>query len=177
MEPLPSNQFSIDQQTTYDSRAPILGLSNDEAEVNESTFLLAGFPYSLVLDITSSEPRDVLQSERTCLTFVRFSTTLFFGALGIILNFRIDSSGDSTPDNHKSFHTITSTVISYILLVFAVAILLIAGYDYIRTVKRYASHHIITHGFNDAITIVCMTGVVVSLFAINILLLVEGYVS
>ena len=77
--------------------------------------------YSLVMKVETSEPRDVLQLERTCLTFVRFSTALFFTALGIILNFKLDTSGspdDNSGNNKKKYfnHTaFNSAILIYYL--------------------------------------------------------------
>ncbi|KAK6866932.1 hypothetical protein K6H11_005421 [Candida tropicalis] len=143
------------------------------------------FPYSLVLKVETSEPRDVLQSERTCLTFVRFSTALFFTALGIILNFRIDTSrhphdGNSNNDNHhkKKFfnHSLFSTAVSYILLALSLFILAVSGVNYFITIDRYAKHKIATNSFNN-LTIIGITGIIITLMAINITMIIEAYIE
>ena len=76
------------------------------------------FPYSLVMKVETSEPRDVLQLERTCLTFVRFSTALFFTALGIILNFKLDTSGspdDNSGNNKKNISITRHSIVPYLI--------------------------------------------------------------
>ncbi|CAX40100.1 conserved hypothetical protein [Candida dubliniensis CD36] len=140
------------------------------------------FPYSLVMKVETSEPRDVLQSERTCLTFVRFATALFFTALGIILNFKLDTSGtpdDNSGNNKKKYfnHTAFNSAISYILLVLALFVLFVTGINYFVTINRYAKHKIATYSFNNLTTIIGMTSIIVTLMAINITMIVEGYIE
>lgn len=139
-------------------------------------FTSASFPYSLVLKVTSSEPRDVLQSERTCLAFIRFACALFFTALGIIFNFKLDLSGKTskTPKN-RFLESTYSTVVSFILIGLALFTLAISGVNYFVTVRRYANHKIKTYSFNNLTTVVCMTSVVLTLAGISVSLIVEGY--
>ena len=133
------------------------------------------------MKVETSEPRDVLQLERTCLTFVRFSTALFFTALGIILNFKLDTSGspDDNSGNNKKNISITAfnSAISYILLVLALFVLCVTGVNYFVTMNRYAKHKIATYSFNNLTTIIGMTSIIVTLMAINITMIVEGYIE
>lgn len=150
--------------------------------------VLTHFPYSLVLKVETSEPRDALQLERTCLTFIRFATALFFTALGIILNFRIDTSGalndgggdDNDDDDHKKKyfnHTAFNTSVSYILLVLSVFILIVSGINYFITIDRYAKHKIATYSFNNLTTIIGVTGIIITLMAINITMIIEAFIE
>lgn len=134
------------------------------------------FPYSLVLKITSSEPRDVLQSERTCLAFIRFACALFVTALGLIFNFKLDLSGKTpkTPTS-KFLESTYSTVVSFILIALALFTLLLSAVNYFVTVGRYANHKIKTYSFNNLTTVVCMTSIVLTLTGISVSLIVEGY--
>ncbi|CAK9437296.1 uncharacterized protein LODBEIA_P16740 [Lodderomyces beijingensis] len=141
------------------------------------------FPYNLVMKVTTSEPRDVLQSERTCLTFIRFSTALFFTALGIMLNFKLDTSGQepAQPDPNRRKHPIFnhskySKAASFMLLILALFVLVLSAVNYFITVNRYARHKIATYNFNNLTTMACMTGIVFTLGVINITMLIEGYV-
>ncbi|KAL6454414.1 hypothetical protein SBY92_003879 [Candida maltosa Xu316] len=134
------------------------------------------------MKVETSEPRDVLQSERTCLTFVRFSTALFFTALGIILNFKLDTSGElHDPDDNKRKkyfnHTAFNTAISYVLLVLALFVLGVTGVNYFITIDRYAKHKIATYSFNNLPTIIGLTGVIITLMAINVTMLIEAYLE
>ncbi|KAK6204598.1 uncharacterized protein RJT21DRAFT_9727 [Scheffersomyces amazonensis] len=149
--------------------------------VNEQSALLGSFPYTLVMKVSASEPRDVLQSERTCLTFIRFSTSLFFTALGIIVNFKFDSSGEKTTPTsppHSHFNaSLYSTVVSYILLILALATLVLSAVNYFITVTRYANHKIDTYSFNNFATVICMTCVIITLMGASISLIVQGYIE
>ncbi|RCK59544.1 hypothetical protein Cantr_07609 [Candida viswanathii] len=171
-----STTLQSDQQLRY--RKPSIRLPSPKPQV------MTHFPYSLVLKVETSEPRDVLQLERTCLTFVRFSTALFFTALAIILNFKIDTSGESDNDtgddrdrkkyfNHNAFNTSAS----YILLVLSLFVLGISGVNYFITIDRYAKHKIATYSFNNLTTIIGVTGVILTLMAINITMIVEAYIE
>ncbi|EGW34137.1 uncharacterized protein SPAPADRAFT_135108 [Spathaspora passalidarum NRRL Y-27907] len=126
------------------------------------------FPYNLIMKVSTSEPRDGLQSERTCLTFIRFATALFFTSLVILLNFRLD-----TP--HASPRSGLSTVLAYLLLGLSLVVLVISGVNYFVTIKRYAKGKIDNFGFNNFWSMVAVTGVIVALLAINVTLLIEEY--
>ncbi|CAI5755636.1 unnamed protein product [Candida verbasci] len=138
-----------------------------------------GFPYSLILKVQSSEPRDVLQSERTCLSFVRFSTALFFTALAVLLNFKFDTSGNES--NHDKddncYHKTYSIVVSYMLLFLSSSVLVVSGFNYFITINRYAKLKISTYNFNNLSTVICMAGIVITLVSLNILMIVEGYLE
>lgn len=137
----------------------------------EHTGLLKGFPYSLVMKVSSLEPRDVLQTERTCLTFIRFSTTLFFTSLGIVLNFRLGTNGK------KMAQTTFSKVVAYALLILSIATLLVSGVNYFLVVNRYAMHKISTTNATSFASVVCVTAVIITLVGINIGLIIEGYIE
>lgn len=139
-------------------------------EASETTGLLSNFPYSLLLPVAYSEPRDVLASERTCLSFVRFATALFFASVGIILNFRINSSEQPMPTIHTS-----SVIISYILLSLSSLILVISIVNYLKTVKRYASNYIKVDAYDGKATVTLVSAVVLCLLGVNIALLVESF--
>ncbi|KAI5958875.1 hypothetical protein KGF57_002309 [Candida theae] len=148
----------------------------------ENAHVSPHFPYPLVMKVVSSEPRDVLQSERTFLTFTRFATSLFFTALGIILNFKLDTSGDDkskSQDERKSGfnHTKFSVAVSYLLLVLSLFVLVVSGSSYYITINRYAQHKIATYNFNNLPTAACITGVIITLIAINVTLIVEGFLE
>lgn len=130
-------------------------------------------PFTLLMQITASEPRDVLQLERTALSFIKFSCTLFFGALAIMLDFRFES-GDRG-DKPQAGELVYSTVTSFALLALSLAILLVCAVNYMITVRRYASHKIETYNFNNKITVVCMSTVMTVLVGICIALVVQGY--
>lgn len=153
----------------------------ETVEQQPSTTHTSIFPYSLVLKVLTSEPRDVLQLERTCLTFIRFSTALFFTALGIILNFKLDTSGDKQPtdpsDRYKKYHTRFATGMSYALLFFSLIVLIISGVNYFITVLRYAQRKIQTYSFNNFSTMIVMTGIIITLAAINISMLIDEYLQ
>lgn len=141
--------------------------------------LLGKLPYSLIMKVSASEPRDVLQLERTLLSFIRFATSLFFTALGIVINFKLDSSGKSGNNKKRPpFNSSTySTVASFVLFGLSLCVLIISGVNYFITIKRYAKHKIETYNFNNIATVICMTCIIITLIAISISLIIEGYLD
>lgn len=135
-----------------------------------------GIPVSLVIKVSSSEPRDVLQSERTCLTFIRFATSLFFTALGVVLNFQLRTdNGEVDPIRHVKDKF--SHAISLVLIVLSFFTLSVSGVNYFKTVNRYAKGKIQTYNFNNVPTVICITSVVITLMVILISLIIERYIS
>ncbi|CUM54725.1 uncharacterized protein AC631_04244 [Debaryomyces fabryi] len=148
-----------------------------EISLSERLTLLGRLPYSLIMKVSSSEPRDVLQLERTFLSFIRFATSLFFTALGIVINFKLDSSGKSGKKEPPFNNSKYSTVISFILFVLSLCVLVISGVNYFITIKRYAKHKIETYNFNNLATVICMTSIIITLIAISVSLIIEGYLE
>ncbi|KAG2736193.1 hypothetical protein G9P44_000283 [Scheffersomyces stipitis] len=180
------NQLHTSNSTTQLRYHTHPGPDTIYASITESSSLLGRFPYSLVMKVSTSEPRDVLQSERTTLTFIRFATSLFFTALGIILNFKLNSSGVDSDDpgsgspehRHGHFNVSTySTIVSYILLILALATLVISGINYFITIQRYANHKIQVYSFNNITTVICVTCIIITLMVISISLIVQGYLE
>lgn len=148
-----------------------------EISLSERLTLLGRLPYSLIMKVSASEPRDVLQLERTFLSFIRFATSLFFTALGIVVNFKLDSSGKSEQNEPPFQSSQYSTVISFILFVLSFCVLVISGVNYFITIKRYAKHKIETYNFNNLATVICMTSIIITLIAISVSLIIEGYLE
>lgn len=140
--------------------------------------LLGKLPY-VIMKVSASEPRDVLQLERTLLSFIRFATSLFFTALGIVINFKLDSSGKSGNNKKRPpFNSSTySTVASFVLFGLSLCVLIISGVNYFITIQRYAKHKIETYNFNNIATVICMTCIIITLIAISISLIIEGYLD
>ncbi|KAJ8140535.1 hypothetical protein OY671_006274 [Metschnikowia pulcherrima] len=134
------------------------------------------FPKSHIIRVDLSEPRDVLQSERTFLGFIRFALSLYFTAIGLILGFRLksDSDGDS---GAKNTFSLFNKVVSFMLVFLAFSTLAMAAVNYFRTVRRYSQRKIRTHGTNNTVSVVCVTAVVVTLAGLNVSLIVERYLQ
>ncbi|RLV91035.1 hypothetical protein JA1_004123 [Spathaspora sp. JA1] len=155
--PLPSRRMSTTtRQVTLESLSP------------QPSIIQSNFPYNLIMKVSTSEPRDGLQSERTCLTFIRFAISLFLTSLVILLNFRLD-----TPK--KLPRSDLSTVLAYLLLILALVTLVISGINYFVTIERYAKAKIDNFGFNNFWSMVAFTGVIIVLMGVNLSLLVEEY--
>lgn len=126
------------------------------------------------IPVSLSEPRDVLQSERTLLTFVRFALSLNFTAIGMILNFRIETS-PSEPDQGHFDDKKFNHAVSFVLVSLALCTLFISGWNYFRTVKKYSQKRIHTRATSNTLMIGCVTAAVLTLIGINVSLIAESY--
>ena len=162
-----SNPFRNPENVQPDNNQPRQDIDS------EYTSLLTFRPH-LVMKVNTSEPRDALQLERTCLSFIRFSNMLFFTGVGIFFNFRLQTSSDlSSPTTPPK--TLFSTVVAWVLLVLSICVLILSATNYYTTIDRYAKHKIHSYGFNNLVTIICMTFVVLTLIGVSVSLIVLGY--
>lgn len=132
------------------------------------------FPRANVIPVSLSEPRDVLQSERTFLGFIRFALSLFFVAVGLSLGFKLQSNTEALPPKASArFGRVTSIL----LVVLALVTLIVAGLNYFGTVRRYSQKRINTESTHKTIMTFCISAVVVTLAALNVSLIVESYLQ
>ncbi|CCE82963.1 Piso0_002733 [Millerozyma farinosa CBS 7064] len=148
---------------------------SSEGKRNIFRFIYNKVIADLAVEVTTSEPRDIAQAERTSMAFIKFGSTLFFSALAIALNFRLDTAADGDRGNRGL--SLYSTVTSYILMALALAVMIISGGSYYTTIQQYANHKIRTNSFTSIIPVVCVTFIVLTLIAVDIALIVEGYTS
>ncbi|KAG0684000.1 hypothetical protein C6P42_005056 [Pichia californica] len=92
---LPRN-VSLDNGHTAEYRVNIHGVKDNQPKntLQEITDML--LETDLMIDNTTSEPRDILMTERTALSWVKFSITLATIAITIVTNFRLDTSGNNS---------------------------------------------------------------------------------
>lgn len=131
-------------------------------------------PFGLTLKVESSEPRDVLQLERTFLTFLRFSTSLLFTALVVFQHFRLDTSGQDDPNPTSNRF---SAPVAFCLVGLGVFALAISAVNYFNTVDRYARHKIRIHSVHNRSTVVCMSCIMVGMIALCVLMIVDSYTA
>lgn len=144
----------------------------DDPEVQPTeTDHLLGCLHTTTLKCTLSEPRDLLQNERTLLSFSKFSTALFFCAFSVILGFSFTDEQPRLQHNK----TILATVVFSVLIFLALFGLIVALVGYIQTVKRLTQGRIHTIGPHKGVVMACFTAVVVTLIIVNSLLIAERY--
>lgn len=122
----------------------------------------------MILEVKTSEPRDALQLERTCLSLIRFASTLFITSLGILMNFKIDSASPEPADLY-------STIVAYLLIGVSILFLIVTLGSYLVTLSRYKSGKIHSFGFNNWLTSVLLAVLVSILAFICISLFIESY--
>ncbi|OBA21532.1 hypothetical protein METBIDRAFT_15140, partial [Metschnikowia bicuspidata var. bicuspidata NRRL YB-4993] len=131
------------------------------------------FREHFIIPVDLSEPRDMLQSERTLLGFVRFALTLSFTAIGLILGFHLKSRGAKNGSDVGPRWSLFNQAVPFFLAFLALATLATSIANYFQTVKRYSRHRIQNSGPKSALLVVCVTAVVVTLAGLNISLTVE----
>ena len=133
----------------------------------------------MLLQVKTSEPRDALQLERTCLSLVRFSTTLFVTSFGIHLNFKLNTSNNPDSDSRLQdpfLNSVMSQWLSYLLVTLLFVFLLVTGASYYVTINRYKVGNINNFGFNNSMNSLVMGVLILALLCLNILLLIDGYI-
>jgi uncharacterized membrane protein YidH (DUF202 family) len=128
----------------------------------------------LIIDNTNSEPRDILMTERTGLTWIKFSITLSAIAITIITNFRIDTSGKGN-DHYKDqkppkWLPKFSYGVSILFVLLSMCTLFVGGISYVQSVYNYRLHRVNTYSFATALAFLFFIGVI--LLAINIVFMI-----
>lgn len=128
----------------------------------------------LVMDNTSSEPRDILMTERTALSWIKLSITLTAVAITVITNFRINTSDGGS--NHGNFNNDKTAFpkfsygISILFVLLSIATLCIGALTYFQSIFNYEIHHVRTFSLDTALGFLFVVGLL--LFAINIVFMV-----
>ncbi|ODV84758.1 hypothetical protein CANARDRAFT_235280 [[Candida] arabinofermentans NRRL YB-2248] len=133
--------------------------------------LLSFLPASdLLIENRTSESRDILMTERTTLSWIKFSTVLSLAAVAIVLNYRIDTSdmrdpgfSDPVRDSKKPINVI---VISCLFAAMSLGAVLLSGYNYFRAIYNYKDERIET--LDNKLTSIFLTVCIVTLLAINV---------
>lgn len=148
-----------------------LGTSSSHTKGALKEFADMLFETDLIIDNTTSEPRDILMTERTALSWVKFSVTLSAIAITIITNFRLDTSGDGkkigdgekdTPPWFAKF----SYAISILFVLLSMATLFIGCLSYFQSIYNYKEHMVNTYSLKTTLGFLFIVGLI--LLAVNI---------
>lgn len=164
-----------DQITSYYPQVRDTSITYDR----ETDALRSGeFPRVLILKVDGSEPRDVLQLEMTCLSYMHLSTTLFVLAAAVALDIKFPSRGDAPWHGFLGkFPTSFLLFISFTLILLSIFILVVSGLHYIWTIERYAQHLIRLRSWVYIIRLVSMTSIILILMGINISLIIDSQIN
>lgn len=127
----------------------------------------------LIIDNTTSEPRDILMTERTALTWIKFSITLAAIAITIVTNFRLDTSlkGFSTSNSSDPvWFPKFSYAISIVFVLLSMATLCVGALSYYQSIYNYKTHHINTYSLKTTLGFLFMVGLL--LLVVNIIFVV-----
>jgi uncharacterized membrane protein YidH (DUF202 family) len=128
---------------------------------------------NLIINNTGSEPRDILMTERTALSWAKFGVTLAAIAITIVTNFRLDTSGsfqsNPDPDDIPDWFSTFSYRISILFVVLSIFTLAIGWVTYIQSIYSYRSHKVFTYSMKFTIGFLFVVGLI--LLAINLVFL------
>lgn len=125
----------------------------------------------LMIDNTTSEPRDILMTERTALSWVKFSITLAAITITIVTNFRLDTSGDGDSDKKSPpWLPKFSYGISILFVILSMATLFVGSLSYFQSIYNYKAHRVNTYSLESTLGFLFVVGVV--LLAVNIVFVV-----
>lgn len=131
-------------------------------------------PTTSVLENKTSEPRDALLSERTTLSWLRFSLQLVFSSVAVLLNFRIktDHSEDNGNDD-QGFTAGPKFIVTVATMFVTLALLstLMAGYNYFQTVSHCMSEKIVI--FNPNPSLILLSIAVAVLVGVSVTLITD----
>ncbi|CDK27561.1 unnamed protein product [Kuraishia capsulata CBS 1993] len=130
----------------------------------------------LIIENKTSEPRDLLMTERTTLSWIRFSTVLALGCCSVMLNYRFDTDSSDDGDNGDggagSSHSAAKLTIGALFAALSLFCLIIPGYNYFKAVRNYATEKIETAGSGPVFVLVACS--VLLLLGVNITLFAKG---
>lgn len=153
------------------SSIPAATTATTEHSVNERAPLLARWwPQSDIVANRTSEPRDLLMSERTFLSWVKCGVTLCLVAMLVSLNFRLNTQGKDGKVSHKD--TPGSFVVSLLLCILGIGCFLVACIAYFQALKSYRDQKIKTYNarfLSSYLSILCVT-----LFGVSIYFMVTA---
>lgn len=124
----------------------------------------------LAIDITGSEPRDILMTERTGLTWIKFSVTLATVAVTIITNFRLETEKQSPDYTPPSWLPAFSYGVAVLFVLLSMATLCVGGASYVQSIYNYRMRRVNTFSFATALGFLLFVGLV--LLGINIVFMV-----
>lgn len=126
----------------------------------------------LMIDNTTSEPRDILMTERTALSWVKFSITLAAIAITIVTNFRLDTSGDNDSGDRRSPPWVPrfSYGVSILFILLSMATLFVGCLSYFQSIYNYKANRVNTYSLKTTLGFLFVVGLV--LLAVNIVFVV-----
>ncbi|KAH3674209.1 hypothetical protein WICMUC_003451 [Wickerhamomyces mucosus] len=127
-----------------------------------------------ITNVTTSIPRDCLQSERSLLQYCKFSGMLCFASLAILLDFKFSSTSEKgSKIISSSFSPTTfSKALGIILFFLSVGSLVLGGFNYYVSTKNYIQNH--TKISPKSTTKYFLMILVLTLLSLDITLLIES---
>lgn len=170
--PGPQNQgLKAEPQDPGVSSAAASGsVSGYRSTLHELTNML--LETDLMVDNTTSEPRDILMTERTALSWVKFSITLAAIAITIVTNFRLDTSGDGGDGDRRPPPWVPrfSYGVSILFILLSMATLFVGCLSYFQSIYNYKAHRVNTYSLKTTLGFLFVVGLV--LLAVNVVFVV-----
>lgn len=162
---------STSHRRTTSTRTTTTRASSNHTKSALKEFADMLFETDFIIANTTSEPRDILMTERTALSWIKFSVTLSAIAITIITNFRLDTSGDgrNIGDGDKDtplWFAKFSYAISILFVLLSMATLFIGCLSYFQSIYNYKEHMVNTYSLKTTLGFLFIVGLI--LLAVNI---------
>ncbi|OUM51871.1 hypothetical protein BVG19_g1007 [[Candida] boidinii] len=144
----------------------------------ETARLLATWNAELIVENKVSEPRDILMTERTTLSWLKFSIVLIVASVAVFLNYRIETDesnskiGDGNGNGNVRDSTVYATTIGLLFATLSLVGTICSAINYYKAIRNYASEKITT--FDSRITTVFFSVCIATLIGINIALMIKS---
>lgn len=114
--------------------------------------------HNVVLQNTNSEPRDVLMTERTALSWMKFALSLALIAVAVATHTRLpDSNGK---DDSGSSGGLNSTAIAVVFIVLSLGCVFFGAFGYFQMVNSYDLDKIRVLKFEYSVLYIFVMGIV-----------------
>lgn len=97
--------------------------------------------HDVVIHNTNSEPRDVLMTERTAFSWMKFSLSLSVISIAVITDFRFPH-GNGDEDNAPNGSTFNLMAVAIVFISLSLGCIFFGAYGYFQMVRGYDLHKV-----------------------------------
>ncbi|GMM28542.1 hypothetical protein DAMA08_012580 [Martiniozyma asiatica (nom. inval.)] len=108
----------------------------------------------IIIENTGSEPRDVLMSERTALSWIKFSLSLTVIAIAVLTDFRLSSEETTTKPLSNAL------AVSIVFICLSLGCIFFGSLGYFQMVRGYELHKVNVFHFEYSMWYLFITGAV-----------------
>lgn len=95
--------------------------------------------HDVIIKNTASEPRDVLMTERTAFSWIKFALSLSVIAVAVITDFRVPSKDRSSGSGSDNFSLLA---VAIVFICLSLGCLFFSAFGYFQMVRNYDLHKV-----------------------------------